>query len=105
MPPDLFEQDPRVKKAKAYLVALGDPSPFARPPNAGRNALDALLPELDDLRPVNASKVVLDWDLVDPILAAREHGLSDDDSKALNSIVRDWLIAHGYLEAPPEADH
>ena len=102
MPPDLFEQDPRIKKANAYLVALGDPSPLARPPNAGRSFLAALLPELEDLRPVNASKLVLDWDLVDPILAAREHGLSEDDSKALNYIVRDWLIAHGYLVPTPD---
>ena len=105
MPPDLFMRDPRVMKANAYLVALGDPS-HGRPPNTGLDALATLLPELVDLRPIDGSKMILDWDLVDPLIAAREQGMiSVDDGEALNAIVRDWLIAHGYLPAPPDQDN
>lgn len=47
--------------------------------------------------------MVLDWDLVDPVIAAREQGILDPaDRPALNAIVRDWLIAHGFMPAPPD---
>lgn len=95
MPPDLFLIDPQVKRAQAYLIALGRPSP-SRPPNAG-GALRELLGEVEDLRTVDARGMVLDWDLVDAVLTAREQGLPQEDSAALNFIVRDWLTAHGYL--------
>jgi hypothetical protein len=48
--------------------------------------------------------MVLDWDLVDAVLAAREHVLPQEDGPALNFIVRDWLTAHGYLPHH-DADH
>ncbi|MGN6057443.1 MAG: hypothetical protein ACTHOI_02520 [Sphingomicrobium sp.] len=101
MPPDLFAIDPRVKRGQSYLVALG-PFQSARPPNTDDDQLKALLGDILDLRPVDASKMVLDWDLVDAVLAARDHGLSLDDNEALNFIVRDWLVEHGYLDVPPE---
>lgn len=102
MPSELFAIDPRVKKAQAYLVALGSPSSSTRPPNTGDDQLKKLLGDIVDLRPVEASKMVLEWDLVDAILAARDRGLNLDDNKALNFIVRDWLIANGYMPRPPE---
>jgi hypothetical protein len=102
MPPKLFAQDPRVKKAKAYLVALGEPPEQARVPNTGPDPLEEILGEILDLRAVTGSKMVLEWDLVDGILAARSQGLSANDSEALNFIVREWLTANGYLPLAPE---
>lgn len=105
MPPDLFAIDPRVRRAQSYLVALGAPSQSARPPNTGDDQLKALLGDILDLRPVDASKMVLEWDLVDAILVARDNGLSLDDNEALNFIVRDWLVGHGYLRERPKDTH
>lgn len=98
MPPKLYAEDPRIKRARAYLIALGERPDGHRVPNTGPDPLEALIGEIVDLRPVNGSRMVLDWDLVDGVLAARRDGLSEDDSEALNAIVRDWLIGHGYLE-------
>lgn len=103
-PPSIFSIDPRVKKAHAYLIALGDPSPHSRPPKTGPDPLAELFPDLVDLRPVNGSKMVVDWDLVDGILVARENGLSQDDGEALNFIVREWLTVNGYLAAAPASE-
>jgi hypothetical protein len=102
MPPKLFDEDPRVKKAQALLVSLGRPSPPGRAPNTGPDELEAILGAIVDIRPVDASTIVLDWDLVEGILRARDHGLPTDDSAPLNTIVRDWLIGHGYLDPPPD---
>lgn len=106
MPPDLFLEDPRVKKARALLVSLGRPSSPARPPNVGTDArLEEPIGQIPDARPVNAAQMVLEWDLVDAVLEAREHGLPAEDNAALNFIVREWLTANGYLEASPEDPH
>ncbi|MEQ1933813.1 MAG: hypothetical protein ABL962_08040 [Fimbriimonadaceae bacterium] len=104
MPPDLFEQDPRIKKAKALLVGLGREGPVGRPPNTGLDdELEKLIGPIVDLGPVDASAMVLEWDLVDGVLEAREDGLvPPDDNALLNSIVRDWLMTHGYLKPSPE---
>lgn len=103
MPPNLFLEDPRVKKAKALLVSLGRPSSSARPPNIGTDAdLEALVGPIVDIRPVDATQMVLDWDLVDAVLEAREHGLPPDDNETLNFIIREWLTTNGYLDPGPE---
>lgn len=103
MPPNLFLEDPRIKKGKALLVSLGRPSSPARPPNIGTDAeLEALVGPILDLRPVDATQMVLDWDLVDAVLEARGHGLPPDDNGTLNFIVREWLTANGYLDPGPE---
>lgn len=102
MPPDLFEEDPRVRRAKGLLVSLGAPSRHARAPNVGLEELEAILGPILDLRPVDASQMVLDWDLVDAVLEAREDGLPADDNGALNFMVREWLTANGYLDPGPD---
>ncbi len=63
MPPELFAEDPRVKKAKAYLVALGEKSNDGRAPNTGPDPLEEILGDILDVRPATASKMVLEWDL------------------------------------------
>lgn len=105
MPPKLFSEDPRVKRAKAYLVALGQEPDDHRVPNTGPDPLEKLIGEIVDLRPVNASRMVLDWDLADGVLAAQVHGLSTDNSEALNFIVREWLTTNGYLTVQPDHDN
>lgn len=104
MPSDLFEQDPRIKKAKALLVSLGREGPMGRPPNTGLDdEIEKLVGPIIDLRPVDASAMVLEWELVDGVLQARSDGLvPPDDNDLLNSIVRDWLMTHGYLKPLPE---
>jgi hypothetical protein len=38
---------------------------------------------------------VLQWDVVDALLEAREHGLPPDDNGTLNFIIGEWLTANG----------
>ena len=106
MPPDLFIQDPRVNRAKALLVSLGRHSSPARPPNVGTSAdLQSLLEPIQDGRPLDAANMMLGWDLVDAVLEARKHGLPADDREMLGFVLREWLIANGYLEPGPEDEH
>ena len=103
MPQNLFLEDPRIKKGKALLVSLGGPSSPTRPPNVGADSeLEALVGPIVNIRPVDATQMVLDWDLVDAVLEAREHGLAPDDNGTLNFIVREWLTTNGYLDPGPE---
>jgi hypothetical protein len=104
MPPKLYAEDPRVKRASAYLVALGRKPDEHRVPNTGPDPLEEILGEIADLRAINGTEMVLDWDLVDGILAAQVHGLSTNNSEALNFIVREWLTANGYLTVQPDQD-
>jgi hypothetical protein len=105
MPPKLFAEDPRVKRAKGYLVALGKKPEQTRVPNTGPDPLEELIGDVVDLRAVDGTEMVLDWDLVDGVLAAQVHGLSTNNGEALNFIVRDWLTANGYLKARPDQDN
>lgn len=102
MPPDLFQQDPRIRKAKGLLVSLGGQGEIARPPNTNQPDMEQVLGPIIEVDH-DASAIKLDWDLVDGVQHAKDDGLiSGDDNALLNSIVRDWLISHGYLKPEPE---
>jgi hypothetical protein len=48
--------------------------------------------------------VALDGELMAGIAAFRADAPSKTESDAIRTIIRDWLIAHGYLDNPPDRE-
>ena len=96
MPPDLFEQDIRVRRA------LDMPGNSIRVPNHPPRSHAQRLAEL---RPVEESSdrlsfvTDLEWDLVLAVTEAQHTVLPLDPSAAINFIVRQWCVSAGFL--PP----
>ena len=102
MPPDLFEQDIRVRRALEMLAELEGPGNSIRVPNHPPRSHAQRLAEL---RPVEESSdrlsfvTDLEWDLVLAVTEAQHTVLPLDPSAAINFIVRQWCVSAGFL--PP----
>lgn len=114
-PPDIFAVDPRVRRALEYLGGRTARTPdVARDPVAweverimGEPAIDIGAADPNDPVTLHLARemafqdlgeIVLDSDLVQPLAAAQASILPPAPAAALNAVVRDWLIGHGFLE-------
>lgn len=106
MPPDLFEQDIRVRHGLELLAHLEGPGNSVRVPN---HPPKSHAQRLAELRPVEESSdrlsfiTDLEWELVLAVTEAQQTVLPLDPSAAINLIVREWCINAGFL-APPLED-
>lgn len=104
MPPKLYAEDPRVKRASALLKSLETGLSPSRTPNAASRPPSFDIIGMTLQRPVEQHQsgisflTDLPWDVVAAMNA--ELATTDlfplDPSDALNYIARDWLTGHGH---------
>lgn len=108
MPPDLFEQDIRVRRGLELLKQLEGPGNSVRVPN---HPPKSHAQRLAELRPVEESSdrlsfvTDLRWDLVLAVSEAQQSVLPLDPSAAINLIVEEWCINAGFLKPAPDESH
>lgn len=108
MPGNLYDQDPRVLIARAALNELEDSAFPARPPSTTSRmpALDVseLTPNVAVEMSATGMSFVLNlpWDLIEALHDAQAAFSRLDTPETVVFALRDWLTAHGYLEAPSD---
>ena len=107
MPPELFSVDPRIVRARKLLAELSEIS-RSRPPSTIKSSAGELLDLAFSDVPLDllTAEPKPQWDItlgLDRFMASGSAPV--DRREAVELIVREWLIANGYLELPPEEPH